>query len=272
MVLDLLFSPEDIELHPVEMFVYSSLVGILSGLFALMIFNEYASIVFPFLITIALLSPVHKLLEDQERVEERLISMSLFRRYKRILEIYLFMFFGVLFSTVLLIAFVPYNHTNVLFKEQIDTLNAIRGEEINIQGNYYNFQEEFFDIFFNNLKVLFIAFILSFFFGSGALFIISWNASVVGVFVSLYGKVISQSTGTPLLLSHLQALLSISLHGIPEVIGYFLGGVAGGVLSFGLIEGESRKLILIDSLKVFFIGSIFILVAAFIESILLPLL
>jgi len=249
-----------------EMFIYSFLVTSLSSIFALIIFSEHSSVVFPFLVTLALLPAMHKILKDQERIEERFENLSFFERYKKILEIYTFFFLGVVFSVIFTMAFLPNNFCEKLFSDQISTINAIRNENIEIQGKYYSTYEDFLSISYNNIKVLVIAFLLSFFFGSGALFILSWNASVVGVFISLYAKILSDAYDKHILISHIEAFLSISLHGIPEVFGYFLGGIAGAVLSFGLVEGENRKIILCDSFKTLLVAIFFILLGAFLES------
>ncbi|MFH1224531.1 MAG: stage II sporulation protein M [Candidatus Diapherotrites archaeon] len=86
-------------------------------------------------------------------------------------------------------------------------------------------------IFNNNAIVLGLAILLSFIYGAGAIFLIGWNASVIGVFI-----------GKEMLNVHVFAGLARAIgylpHGIPEIMGYFIGAIAGGVIS---VEVTKRR-------------------------------
>ncbi len=265
MVLDLLFKAEEIETHPVEMFLYSAFVTLIASIISLIVFTQYASITLTFIISMTLLPVMHKLLLFQERTNEMKFNLPFHERYRNILQIYGMFFLGVVFSTLFMFSFYPSDALKSLFEEQISTINAIRNDNLGIEGYVYNRFADFVDITGNNLKVLFIAFLMSFFFGTGALFILSWNATIVGTFIALYARELSDAYEKHILLAHIESFLSISLHGIPEIMAYFLGGIAGGILSYGLIEGNNRKLILRDSFTVFALASFMIIVAGFIE-------
>ncbi len=261
MVFEAIFKPRDIETHPLEMFVYAVLITWTSFLFAYTIFHEYSSIIAIFLITIAIFPVIHKILEDQEEIEElEAKQMSFIQRYRKIIEIYFFFFLGILLATSTAYYFIGKDTAYNLFKEQIKTIENIRNE--NLTGYATNIHKTFFDIVINNIKVAFIAFVMSFFFGTGASFLIAWNSSVIGVFVGHYTLEFAKA-GTHPLTAYFSTFLSISLHGIPEMVGYFLAGIAGGILSFGVIKGST--FILKDSLKVFLIGIGIILIAGAIE-------
>ncbi len=119
-----------------------------------------------------------------------------------------------------------------------------------------------------------LVYALSVLFGAGSVFVLGWNASVIAVYVgSVSRSFIAQGFapsaaylfGVPL------GLGSILLHGIPEIIAYFLAGLAGGILSVGILRerwgGKNFHLILKDSLVLLAVAEILIFAAAFIEAV-----
>lgn len=127
----------------------------------------------------------------------------------------------------------------------------------------------------NNFKLLFLVFMSSFIFGSGAIFLLVWNASVVAVFAGNAIMQIAHSLGgssaavMPFALP--VSLLSIAPHAIPEFIGFFIGAVAGGIFAVAFIRHKPKeaqfKIVLKDSAIMLVISCLFIVAAAFIEII-----
>jgi len=264
MVFEALFKARDIEAKTWEMFLYALIVSFASIVFAYSVFREHASIASVFLITISIFPVIHKILEDQEEIEEiHLESMPFIKRYEKIIKIYFFFFLGITVATSLtyIILSSPLNYE--IFREQIRTIENIRGEVLVPPTGYaYNPFKTFLEILTNNLKVAFIAFALSFFFGTGAAFIIAWNSTVIGTFIGHYTLEFANQGMHPFT-AYFTTFLSISIHGIPEMIGYFLAGIAGGILSFGVIKGSPK--IFKDALYVFGASALIIGIAAFIE-------
>jgi uncharacterized membrane protein SpoIIM required for sporulation len=66
------------------------------------------------------------------------------------------------------------------------------------------------------------------------------------------------------------------LHGIPEIIAYFYGGLAGGIISVAIIKkhykDEKFFHIIFDISELLVISIMFLLIAAFIEVYITPLL
>ncbi|MCH8520270.1 MAG: stage II sporulation protein M [Nanoarchaeota archaeon] len=89
-------------------------------------------------------------------------------------------------------------------------------------GMITNYQDLFTIILLNNLIVGLFTFLLSFLVFSGMIFVLVWNASLVAYY--LYSL---QSSQTALITS-----LLILPHGLLEVGGYVLAGIAGGLLAY----------------------------------------
>ena len=143
-------------------------------------------------------------------------------------------------------------------------------------------------IFKNNLHVMIISFVLSLFYGAGALFLITLNASIFAsalarvIRVSLQNMdffVIKSLENMDFLFTHTFfstlgfALCNLGImffHLIPEVSGYLLAAISGGVLSRALIKekinSENFRIVFFDSIKLLMGAIIFLIVAAFIEN------
>ncbi len=123
-------------------------------------------------------------------------------------------------------------------------------------------------IFANNIYVLIFTILFSLAFGAGAMFILVWNASVIAAAIAIFtDKTVSQ---LPL------GLARYMIHGVPEIGAYFVGALAGGIVSVAVIRkdlrGEGTWKILQDSLLMIIIAIVILIVAALMEVYLTPLL
>lgn len=269
MVFESLVLPSQAESKPAEMLIYGMLITSISILVAYYIFPSAASIVFLFFVTLAAVPTAAKILEDEEELDEAAekIDLGFLERHGRVIEVYGFLFLGILLATSFWFSVLPQTMSEYLFANQIQTIETINGAT-----GYATGTGGFWTIFANNFRVAFIAFIASFFFGTGGIFILAWNASVIGVFVSLVARQFSKAYMYPLFFGHVDALFSIALHGVPEVVAYFIAAIAGGILSVGLIRGKHDAKIMKDSLILFGASIIFLAGAAALEAYITPIL
>ena len=142
------------------------------------------------------------------------------------------------------------------------------------QGDFFGIAQF---LFANNATVLLLAILFSFLFGEGALFLISWNASIIG---TVMGKIASQSlAAAPIhdITSIIFALASgvyhgigFIPHGIPEIAAYYIGAIAGGIISASMSKQEYRtnefQTIAKDAAGLIVIAILLLVGAAFIES------
>lgn len=270
MVFESIIRAREAKKHPWEMFIYAIVITSISLWIAYFIFPSAASVIFLFLITLGSAPIIYKIIKREEIIEEETEEMSIpfYKKHKRIILVYSFLFLGVLATTAFWFSVLPSTYLDIMFSEQIITTDSLGS---------FSTDASFFRIFFNNIKVATIAFILSFFYGSGALFILSWNASVIAVFI---GKIAREAAATiyhPLANFYGYAyalptgLLSISLHGIPEILAYFIAGIAGGILSAGIIRGKKDKLILQDALGIYGFCVILLIIGSFLEVYVTPI-
>lgn len=132
--------------------------------------------------------------------------------------------------------------------------------------------------------MLSFAILFAFIYGAGAIFILTWNATVIGAAIGNFMRSnfsnFAASVGLVKVGSYFQVvsigLLRYSIHGVPEIVAYFYGGLAGGIVSVAIIRhhyhSEKFSNILFDASELLIISIAFLLVAAFLEVFITPLL
>lgn len=258
MVLESLLSKREVERKPSEMFFYSALVTSAALWLSHAVFPSHASIVFLFLVTIAVAPLVYAVLKDKEREDEHAsIDKAFWERHADVLSIYAFQFLGVVFAVSFWYAALPSSYLPSLFGLQQSTVEALGA---------FTSDYSLFGILLNNVKVASLAFAVSFLFGTGAIFILSWNASVLGVFIGGLARDMAFTAGLLAWPSALvSGLTSIALHAVPEIGAYCIAGIAGGILSAGVIRGKRRTVILKDASALATASSFLLVIAAVLE-------
>ncbi|MCS7105765.1 MAG: stage II sporulation protein M [Candidatus Aenigmarchaeota archaeon] len=261
MVLEKLVSLKLAIRNPLVMIVYGAIISLACLFIASIIFESSIGLMTNLLITIASLPFMLNLIRYHEAKEEEVIERetSLLRRHSDVLKVYAAFSAGIVLALSLTYVLLPEETSYKLFKDQIDTINAIRGKA--------TFADTFQAIFFNNVGVMFLSFLLSFLFGAGAIFIISWNASVLAAAIGSLAKTIGGVKALPV------AALPFLPHGSLEFLAFFIGAIAGGLISVAITRRKSKNfwLIVFDSLKLLLISIIILGVAAFIETVSLAL-
>jgi uncharacterized membrane protein SpoIIM required for sporulation len=125
--------------------------------------------------------------------------------------------------------------------------------------------------------------LFSFIYGSGAIFILAWNASVIGTAIGNFVRTglaaSAAAIGAGFGITHYLQVISLglfkySIHGIPEILAYFTAGLAGGIISVAVIRHDmkTRKFehILLDSADLLIISIVLLVVAAFLEVYVTP--
>ncbi len=258
MVLESMMNPKNAEDKPWHVFFIAVAYSLISMYFANQIFPSQASILTISLITIVFVPFFQKLFEIEEEAEDEAArgkSGDLFARHEKIIYVFSAFFMGVVVAVAFSSLFMPES----TFSLQDETLRGFSGMASG-SGAFSTF-------FINNSQVMILTFILSMMFGAGAVFILAWNASVIGVYAGNFMQVAGNGAllyGVPLSLS------SIALHGIPEILAYFVAGLAGGILSVGVIRerflSKEFKKIFKDSVALLMAAEFLVVVGAWLEA------
>jgi len=243
-------------------FFYTSL----SILISLWIFPKYSSLAMVFISVLPMIYILQRALKIEEIKEKDYASEEwLLKEHLNKLLLFFFLFLGFVFAFSLW-AFLlsPEKSTNVfeIQKEAVMSVNAFTGNSV-LSG-------DFIKILSNNIKVMSLALIFAIFYGAGAIFILAWNASVMGFVI---GNLARETFG---LLALPLAFLKYLIHGIPEMFAYLTAAMAGGILFIAFLKGDllkkgKTKRIIIDVSAMILLSLVLLVISALIEIYISPL-
>ncbi len=203
--------------------------------------------------------PLIKYLEDEEDFFEEKGDLKsyfdLLERHNTELKVYLMFFLGATLAFGFTSVFIP-----EAFGVQYEVIGSIRPDVVT--GRVFS-PGFFTEIITNNISVFFATFLLSFFLTAGMVFILVWNASILGIFMSEVSKGIAD---VPIV------ALSYLPHGILEIAAYIIAGLSGFFLSHevrSIVKWEDKSAatkLMTDSFLFLFIGFVVLVIAAVIES------
>jgi stage II sporulation protein M len=272
MVLESLINPFTAEKRPWEMFFVGFLYNTIALFLSWWIFPHYASLIMVFLTVISCIPLVYSTIKKEEKYDMyETKEYLLIKEHGRVLLFLMFLFLGVMFSVVLWYVVLPTSLHQNLFGIQSETIESINS---NISGNVIDKNiNNLFYIFSKNLRVLMFCWLFSLFYCFGSIFILVWNASVVGVAIGNFirinlSKYSSYFSIVPL------AIFRYMTHGFFEIASYFIAGLAGGIISIAVTNHDfgTKKFehILLDSADLVLLSIILLFIAALIEVFITP--
>ena len=287
MVLEYIFNPFVLKKKPWEMFLVGFVYSTIALFLSYFVFKEIAGILTVFLIVIAVLPTMYVTIKSEEELDLKYQGeWKLLQEHSKVIIFLLLLFLGITVALVLAYILLPQNVVDSIFDLQqkaiLNVNNYVRGS---IVGDGITAQatktDIFIKIFLNNLKVLFFCLVFSLLYGTGALFILTWNASVIAAAIGSLIKIkiaqTSSSYGFALFSAYLGAssfgFFKYMLHGILEITAYFIVALAGGILSMALIKKDlSYDMIMTDVIDLVLISMGFLLVGGIVEVYITPLL
>lgn len=282
MVLESLLNPEKAERRKFLVLGLGFVFSVVAAILANALGGPAKSMLFVFFTAIPAIPLMYAIIKYEEAKDLKPVSERyLLKEHSKALGAFMMLFFGMVLGMTTVFVVSPWETSVSLFETQIETLEtitSITGKVTEVQVATFNL------IFFNNLKVLILSLIFSFLFGAGAIFILTWNASVIagaiGSFIRDQLSVASELLGFSRYAMYLESvtvgLLMYSLHGIPEILAYFTAGLAGGIISVAIIRHDfstdNFERIVLDSADLILISLVLLLVSALLEVFVTPLL
>jgi uncharacterized membrane protein SpoIIM required for sporulation len=245
-------------------FFYTSIAIFIAAI----LFFRSPSLVLVAFMTLPLVYVMTARLRAKSAAEVRIKStQDLLRVNLDIVEMYTYVFLGMVLATAFWFAVLPGDLSSQLFSEQVYNLFSISQgvapaptgagiSEMTLAGAAGSSIYQLIAI--NNIKLVLLMTVMSFVFAAGALFILSWNASVVGVAIGMLIKRI-QAQGADLATALAKGLpvgfAFYTLHLIPEIVAYFVAAIAGALISSAMMRYQpfspkSNKLLMIAGVLV----------------------
>jgi len=279
MVFESLVNPVKAERHPLRMFLLGIFYSSIGVLLSLWIFGQWPSLVMVFLTVMASVPLVYNTIKYEEKQDKEIHDeMSLLKQHKKAISFLVMLFLGFVVGFTFWYLVLPSHLVSRLFLTQIETLNNLNSAT----GQFVSAQS-FMIIYVNNMRVLFFCLFFSFFYGAGAIFILVWNASIIAAamgglikkgILSIASKIGLVATGSYMHL-FVCGLLRYLSHGVLEILGYFIGGLAGGIISVAVIRHDfgtkEFNHIIADSLDLIILAIVVLFLAALVEVFITPL-
>jgi len=283
-MLEMLVNPVKAEKRPWEMFFVGAFYATISLLLVKWIFSsdpvlsKYSGIL---IVTFCVMFSIPFVYYTLKLEEEKDLQIKGFKRllieHNKAIMAFMFLFMGFIVAFSFWYIVFPTGSQN--FRAQIETYCMINKpahfdecvseygvESVSRTTAFLTAKEKIVNIFANNIYVLIFTLVFSLIFGAGAIFILAWNASVISSAIGIFSK--SNLLNMPL------GIARYMIHGIPEIGAYFVGALAGGIVSIAVIKHDvhSEKFwtILQDSLNLIIISVVILFFAALIEVFITP--
>ncbi len=284
-MLESMVNPKRVEKGPWKMFfigiIYASLSLLLVKWFFSkdIVLSQYSGMIVVTFAVMFSLPFMYYIIKKEEAEDEQVVGfLSVWKIHKDAVFALMWLFMG------LIIAFsfwhIVLGDSN-LFNAQIETYCRI-----NSPGNVFGCVEKytfaktatgttsvvtkeirFLSIIENNVYVMIFTLLLSLIFGAGAIFVLTWNASVIAAAITVFTKNTIQDI--PL------GILRYMIHGFPEIAAYFITALAGGIFGVGIlrngVRGKRFIHVLENTVILLFIALIILLIAAIIEVYFTPI-
>ena len=232
MVLEHIFPEDWLEKRTWFAFVLGAGYSLIGILIASILFPGDPALVAVAFTSLLLLPELYKMFEMEERkerMEKAVTFKALWKDDIDLVKIYIFLFLGILlvysFATMILPSF----ETNTLFREQLEIRlgQGFAGQAVaGVFGT-----DLFWSLLSNNFMVMLACFFLALLTGDGAIFLITWNASVWGTIFGFTAKSASMISGDHPFLVFGTVMLIVFPHMMIEAICYFLAAISGSVIS-----------------------------------------
>lgn len=218
---------------PSIIFFFGAIYAMLGYGIARIFFGNNVSIAMLFLTTLFAVPSLIKMLDVEEALESREGLQHFIHNHKDIIEAYLFLFIGIFIGYIIL-GMVSRDFT-AIFDFQVRFLERQEGLSTELIARFLDKPLQptpihVLSIMSNNLVVSAICFVLSVFYGAGAIFLLVLNASIFSSFVLYVSQQLAKAPSDAL-----AVLGFFSIHLIPEVAGFLLAAIAGGVVSKAIL-------------------------------------
>lgn len=290
MVVESLIGPRTAERNPSEIMVLSFIfVSMAIGVVDFLKIEPYGTmlIMFTLIPSIPFVLNLFKL-EEEELEHETVLRSKTVKRHFSVIMVLLAFFMGMVMANTFWYLFLDGTEpekASRFFEPQLSELIRINdlGDQLSgkftaaattpIDGAGVSMARTFAFIFFQNLRVLAFVIFGSLIYGAGSVFILIWNASIIGVFLGNLARkfVFHEAPQFSLIPGLSYGILGLIPHGTFELLSYLCGALAGGILSYAITRRVYGKVefkpILKDVINLVGIAITLIFIGAVIESI-----
>jgi uncharacterized membrane protein SpoIIM required for sporulation len=221
--------------------VIYSIIGIVIASLLFPADPSLVAVAFTAILLIPTIRKIYQLEEDELKREKKFSFKALWKDENDFTKFYLLVILGIFLVYAVSALMLPSMSVNGLFRDQLELRGA--GVVENISGHASFTGGLFLSLLANNFIVLIACVIMAFLTGDGAIFLLTWNAS-------LWGTIFGVTARNASIISHVSPVLILGLillivlpHAFLEMFSYILGAISGGLMSNDVVveKGESKK-------------------------------
>ena len=276
MVLEALINPFALRKRPWEMFIGGFFYSVIGLFLSYLVFREVSGLLMVFLIVMATFPLLYTVIKREEEIDLKYKKeWAILKEHSHVIIFLIFLFLGITTALVLCYVFLPTTMVETIFSLQTKAIHEVN---VKVVGNVTAFGL-FKRIFFNNIKVLFFCLAFAFIYGAGAIFILTWNASVIAAAIGSLIKSELAQTASYVGLASISSYFGIAAfsfmrymtHGIFEIAAYFIAGLAGSIISIAVIRHNlDNNQVVYDATELIILSLAVLVVAAVIEVFVTP--
>ena len=267
-MLHLLIDPIDAEKKPWDLFVLAFFITLICINLGYYVLGHYDGIGSVIILTLAFFPLLYKAFSVEEQRDLKLKREGdRFYAHRKIVVLFSFIFLGVVLGYFANYLFLPSDLGETLFADQVYTIQ----HGSTITGSAVSSELALKHILKTNFTLLGICLVLSLLFGLGALFLLVWNGSVMGIAMGLFAQ---QNMTSGFASATLMSALRYLVHGLPEMIAFFLASMGGSILCIAVLhhdlQGKKGKKIFKDGIALVCASIGLLFLSALIEVFITP--
>jgi len=286
-MLESILSFKTIRRSPWDAFILGVILttaSIFAGYYLSYFIEASASILALALLIISLAPLMHGMLSKEYDTDEEIVKKHghhSFMRHADTIAIYSFLFLGMMAAFCFWFSFLPAESSgllpsyNAVFDEQLNAYGALTRQTAT--GHFVACNACFDMLYKNNLNILIYCFLASFLFGVGAIWLLSWNASIIAVAIGM--KIRQELANIGFLHAYFMGFskysLGMAVWAVPEVGAYFVAALSGGIISVAVSRHHflSREFwfAVYDALLLLALAVLLVILGAYIEHYFVPL-
>ncbi len=245
MVLETLLEPESAVKTPLKITVLA-IFFVTVGVWAAQFFESAVAgimvVVAVAIPSVPLINSLFSYEEIETEEEVRVLHSRTLSRHVGVLVVLVAYFVGLVIGFTFWYLVLPPETGSHIFSTQISQLEQIRGSFYGFAVKY-GLEYAFETIFLRNLQVLMIILVASVLYGAGSIFVLAWNASIIGVFLGELARtaVFQSAPEFSLAFGIGTGVLGLVPHGSFELLAYLTAALAGGILSSSIARRTYKQ-------------------------------
>lgn len=215
---------------------FYSILGIIIARFLFSADPALPAVAFTSLFILPELYALFRLEEEEQERDAGSDIKAFWRDNGDFFRVLLGLFLGILLIYSFAAMFLSSFSVNSLFREQLEMRSGGFGAAGMATGAAIQHESLFMRLLLNNAMVLAAVFVVALLAGDGAIFLLTWNASVWGTIFGVTARNAGYVTHSDPFVYFVHIVITVTPHVLLEASAYILAAMAGGMISRAILK------------------------------------